>query len=161
MIIEVTTNKDSKLIIRWLSILKNEKQLLVHSRNCNNIACICNALYRPVGTNKGVCKHTESYLRRLKEEEVAQGLLNCISELKCFPIDPTAPALQTLHSVKPATDKLVADLKSAFADREAELFDSAPKNKPLTFANETKHSLLGKDKVTTGIPWRVWYWLQL
>ena len=35
--IETTMNKGSKLKSSWLSILNNEKQLLVHSRNVNNI----------------------------------------------------------------------------------------------------------------------------
>ena len=38
--IEVTMNKGSKLKSGWLSILKNEKQLLVQGRNVNNIARI-------------------------------------------------------------------------------------------------------------------------
>ena len=54
MIIEVTTNKDSKLKSGWLSILKNEKQLLVYSRNYNNIACMRNALHCHIGTKKGI-----------------------------------------------------------------------------------------------------------
>ena len=64
MIIEVTMNKGSKLKNSWLSILKNEKQLLVPSRNCNNVACIRNAVHRHIGTKKSVYKHTESSPRR-------------------------------------------------------------------------------------------------
>ena len=67
MIIEVTMNKGSKLKSGWLFILKYEKQLLVNSRNRNNIACIRNAVHRHIGTKKGVYKHTESSPRRLKE----------------------------------------------------------------------------------------------
>ena len=37
---ETTMNKGSKLKSGWLSILKNEKQLLGHSRNVNKIARI-------------------------------------------------------------------------------------------------------------------------
>ena len=40
MWIETTMNKVSKLKSDWLSILKNEKQLLVHSKNVNNVARI-------------------------------------------------------------------------------------------------------------------------
>ena len=40
MWIETTMNKGSKLKSGWLSVLKNEKQVLVHSRNVNNIARI-------------------------------------------------------------------------------------------------------------------------
>ena len=60
MIIEVTMNEGSKLKSGWLSILKNEKQLLVHSRNCNNIAYIRNTVHCYIGTQKGIHKHTES-----------------------------------------------------------------------------------------------------
>ncbi|KAL8575003.1 hypothetical protein ACOMHN_064534 [Nucella lapillus] len=40
MWIECTMNKGRKLKSGWLSILQNEKQLLVHSRNVNNVARI-------------------------------------------------------------------------------------------------------------------------
>ena len=86
MIIEVTMNKHSKLKSGWLSILKNEKQLMVHSINCNNIACICNAVHRHIATKKGVHKHTESSPRRMKEDEQVVNLLNCISEFEFFSI---------------------------------------------------------------------------
>ena len=86
MIIEVTTNKGSKLKSDWLQILKNEKQILVHSRNDNNTACICNALHHHIGIKKGASKHTESPPWKLQEDEqVAQDLLNSISEFECFP----------------------------------------------------------------------------
>ena len=74
MIIKVTMNKGSKLKSGWLSILKNEKQLLIHSGNCDNIACICNTVDRHFGTKKGVCKHTESSSGRLKEDELVHGI---------------------------------------------------------------------------------------
>ena len=137
--------------------LKSEKQLLVHSTNCNNIACIRNAVHRHTGTKKGVYKHTESSPRRLKEDEkVVQGLLNCISDFQCFPFDSAAPTPRTLQSAILASDKLIADLKSAYADGEAKLmkfleervltqvkslFDYVPKNKRLIFANERKKLL--------------------
>ena len=77
MIIKVTMNKGSKLKSGWLFIIKNEKQLLVNSRNRNNIACNRNAVHRHIGTKKGVYKHTESSPRRLKDDEqVVQDLLN-------------------------------------------------------------------------------------
>ena len=95
MIIELTINKGSKLKEAWLSILKNEKQLLVHSRKCNNISCIHNAVYRHISTiQKGIYKHSELSPRRLKEnEQVLEDLLNYISKLECFPFDPAAPTL--------------------------------------------------------------------
>ena len=168
MIIEVTMNKGSKLKSGWLSILKNEKQLLVHSRNCNNIARIRDTIHHHIGSKKGAYKHTESSPQRLKEdEEVIQNLLNCINEFECFPFDPAAPTLRTLQSAIPASDNLTADLKSAYADGEEKLmkfleeriyskvrslFDPVPKNKQLTFSNEKKEtSTTSKNKVTTGV----------
>ena len=89
MIIKVTMNKGSTLKSGWLSMLRNEKQLLVQSRNCNNIACIRNAVHLHMGTKKGVYKHTESSTQRLKEgEQVVRDLLNWISGFECFPFDP-------------------------------------------------------------------------
>ena len=82
-----------------------------------------------------------------------QDLLNCISEFECFLFDPAAPTLRILQSAIPPSDKLIADLKSAYADGEAKpmkflgehvfttvksLFYSVLKNKRLTFANEKK-----------------------
>ena len=61
VIIKVTMNKVSKLKSSWLSIFKNEKQLPAHSRNCNNIVYICNAVHRRIGIKKIVYKHTVSY----------------------------------------------------------------------------------------------------
>jgi hypothetical protein len=40
MWIKCTMNKGSKMESGWFSILQNEKQLLVHSRNVNNVANI-------------------------------------------------------------------------------------------------------------------------
>ena len=47
--------------------------------------------------------------------------LNYISDFECFPFDPAAPTLGTLQSAIPVSDKLNADLKSAYADGEAKL----------------------------------------
>ena len=168
MIIEVTMNKGSKLKSGWLSILKNEKQLLVHSRNCNNISRIRNTVHRHIKTKKGEYKHSESAPRRLKaDEQVVQNLSNCCSEFECYPFDPALPTLRTLQSAVPASENLVADLRSAHADGEAKLmkflderifmkakslFESVPKNKRLTFANEKIISATpGKNKISAGI----------
>ena len=53
MIIKMTMNKGSKIKSGWLSIFKNEKQLLVHSRNFNNIAGIHSAVHCHIGAKKG------------------------------------------------------------------------------------------------------------
>ena len=88
-------DKCSKLKEAWLSILKNGKQLLVHSRKCNNISCIHNAVHCHISTiQKGIYKHSELSQPRLKEnEQVLEDLLNYISKLECFPFEPAAPTL--------------------------------------------------------------------
>ena len=106
-----------------------------------------------------------------EDEQVAQDLVNCISEFECFPFDSASPTLRTLQSAIPALDKLIEDLKTAYADGEAKLmkflgervfikvkslFASVPNNKRFSFANEKKEtSTSSKDKVTTGIMERV------
>ena len=88
-----------------------------------------------------------------------------------LPFDHAAPTLRTLQSAISSLGKLIANLKSAYADGEAKLlkfleervftkvkslFDSVPKNKSLIFANEKKEtSTSGKDKVTPVIMERV------
>ena len=111
-------------------------------------------MHRHIGTRKGVYKYTESSPQRLKEDEkLVQDLLNCINEFECFAFGPAAVTLRTLQSGIPASDKLIPDLKSAYADGEAKLmkileehvftkikslFDSEPNNKRLPFANEKR-----------------------
>ena len=83
-----------------------------------------------------------------EDEEVVQNLLNCINEFECFPFDPAPPTLRTLQSAVPPSDKLIAGLKSAYADGEAKLmkfleervfnkvkphFDSVPKYKKVSY----------------------------
>ena len=133
--------------------MKNKKQLLVYSRNCDNIPCIRNAAHRHIGTKQGAYKHTESSPQRLNEDEQdAQDFLKCISEFGCFPFDPATPTLPTLQYVIPTSDKLIADLKSE-ANGKATLmkfleervftkiksvFDPVPENKCLIIANDKK-----------------------
>ena len=59
--------------------------------------------------------HNELY------NEVAEDMLNCISDVEYFPFDPAAPTPRTLQSAVPGSDKLIADLKSAYANGEAKL----------------------------------------
>ena len=168
MIIEVTMNKGSKLKSGWLSILKNEKQLLVHSRNCNNIGCIRTVVHDHINKKKGAHKHSESMPLRLKcDEQVIQDLSHCINEFECFPFDPAFPTLRTLQSAVPASRKLIEDLKSAYIDGEAKLlefldervfsklkslFEPVPKNRRVTFAKEEKGtSKSPKDKIVAHV----------
>ena len=85
-----------------------------------------------------------------EDEQVVQDLLNFISEFECFLFDPAPPTLRTLQFTILASDKQIADLKSAYAEGEVKLmnfleehvfikvkllFNSVPKNKRLNFAN--------------------------
>ena len=80
MWIECTMNKGSKMKSGWLSILKNEKQLLVHSRNVNNIARIRTAHNATANRKTSKWKHSESNPKRIKEdEEGVQNLVECLT----------------------------------------------------------------------------------
>ena len=79
-----------------------------------------------------------------KGEQVVQNLLNFISEFECFPFDPATPTL--IQSAIPALDKLIAFLEEYIFAKVKSLFDSVPKNKCLTFANEKK-KLLHQEKI--------------
>ena len=122
MLIEVTMNKGSKLKSGWLSILKNEKQLLVHSRNANNVNVIRGVVLDFIDQKKNVHKHTDSTPHRLRvDEQLIQDLLQCVEEFDCNPFDAASPTLRTLQSAIPASQKLIDDLKTAFIDGETKL----------------------------------------
>ncbi len=55
MWIEMTMNKGSKLKAGWLSILRNEKQLLSDTRNANNLGRVCAVLHN----RNRVCSRTD------------------------------------------------------------------------------------------------------
>ena len=59
MWIECTMNKGSKMKADWLHILRNEKQLLVHSRNVNNVSRIRAALSALTKQKKSKRKHVK------------------------------------------------------------------------------------------------------
>ena len=66
MWIECTMNKGSKMKSGWLSILQNEKQLLVHSRNVNNVAKI-RAVHNALANRKPAKrKHMECGPKRMR-----------------------------------------------------------------------------------------------
>ena len=122
MWIECTMNKGSKMKSGWLSILKNEKQLLVHSRNVNNIARIRTA-HNAAAKRKAIdWKHTECHPKRRKlDEECVQNILDCLQEFEAYPFDPDFPILRTMQSGVPAPPELVKDFKSAGEDGENNL----------------------------------------
>ena len=111
MLIEVTMNKSSKLKSGWLSILKNEKLLLVHSRNANNVIVIRSDVHDFINQKKNVHKHTDSTPHGLRfDEQLVQDLLQCIEEFDCNLFDAASPTLHTLQSAIPASQKLINDL---------------------------------------------------
>ena len=78
MWIECNMNKGSKVKARWLTILQNEKQLLVHSRNVNNVAKIQASLNALANRKETKTKHAECGPKRIREDEqCVQGLAAC------------------------------------------------------------------------------------
>lgn len=124
MWIECIMNKGSKMKSGWLSILQNEKQLLVHSRNVNNVAQI-RAVHNALANRKeGKRKHKECSPKRMREDEqCVQDLVACMEEFDSFPFDPASPTLRTIQSAMPASDQLTADFYSAHAAGEEKLTD--------------------------------------
>lgn len=122
MWIECTMNKGSKMKSGWLSILQNEKQLMVHSRNVNNVAQIRAALNTLANRKVSKRKHKECGSKRMQEDEqCVQDLVACMHEFNSFPFDPSSPTLRTLQSAMPASDELIADFNSAHAAGEKKL----------------------------------------
>ena len=114
MWIETTMNKGSKLKSGWFSILKNEKQLLVHSRNVNNVARV-RAAYNSAAMRKSTeWKHAECNPKRIKlDEESVQNIVECFKEYGSYPFDPDNQELRTLQSGVLASQKLIDDFKTA------------------------------------------------
>jgi hypothetical protein len=121
MWIECTMNKVSKMKSGWLSILHNEKQLLVHSSNVNNVTMIRAAL-NALANRKATWKHAECGPKRMREvEQCIQDLVACMHEFDSFPFDPATPTPRTLQSAMPASNALIADFNSAHAAGEEKL----------------------------------------
>ena len=96
MWIEMTMNKGSKMKAGWLSILRNEKQLLADTKNVNNIGRIRTALHNQVNKKQLSQKHQECAPARMcRDEQAIQDLLSCFKEFDCFPFDPASPASGT------------------------------------------------------------------
>ncbi|KAL8562138.1 hypothetical protein ACOMHN_041973 [Nucella lapillus] len=122
MWIECTMNKGSKMKSGWLSILQNEKQLLVHSRNVNNVARIRTAYNVMANQEHSKRLHEECGPKRMREDEqCVQDLVACMHEFDSSPFDPSSPTLRTLQSAMPASDELVEDFNMALAAGEEKL----------------------------------------
>ena len=122
MWIETTMNKGSKLKSGWLSILKNEKQLLVHSRNVNNVSRVRAAHNSAAKRKSTEWKHAECNPKRIKlDEESVQNIVECFKEYGSYPFDPDNQELRTLQSGVLASQELVDDFKRANDDGEKQL----------------------------------------
>lgn len=122
MWIECTMNKGSKMKSGWLSILKNEKQLRVHSRNVNNLAHVRAVTNATANRKKSKWKHSECIPRRLREDEQCiQNLVSCLTEFEAYPFDPDFPVLRTMQSGVHAPKELIEDFKSGHEDGEKRL----------------------------------------
>ncbi len=120
--IEMTINKGSKMKAGWLSILRNEKQLMADTRNTNNLGRIRAALHNQVNWKKLSQNHIECAPARMCiDEQAIQDLISCIREFDCLPFDPASPTLRTLQSAIPAPPELVRDFKTAKRDGESKL----------------------------------------
>ena len=157
MWIECTMNKGSKMKSGWLSILKNEKQLLVHNRNVNHVMRIRAAHNFQANRRESKLKHVECSSKQIREDEqlCVQDLVICLREFDSYPFNPSSPVLHTLQSAIPASDKLAADFNSAYVvaaeeklttflqDRvfikKISLHEHVPLNKRLTFAKESSN----------------------
>ena len=118
--IECTMNRGSKLKAGWNHLLKNERGLLVHIRNMNNVNLVRNSLTNLVSQLKEkVNGHKENTKpRRRLDEKALQDLCGLIEEWNCNPFDPSQQQLRTMMSGEIADDKLVLDFESAHSSGE-------------------------------------------
>ena len=82
MWIEMTMNKGSKMKAGWLSILRNEKQLMVDIRNVNNLSRIQAALHNQVSRKQLSRKHNECAPARMRRDE--QAVQDLVGSLIAF-----------------------------------------------------------------------------
>lgn len=112
--IEMTMNKGSKLKAGWLKILKNEKMLLMHTLNINNVVRARSALHRNLSISRNIDKHRENTKPVMKaEEQGVQDIMSCMTEFECNPFNCENYSLRSLQSGMLATTKLEEDLESA------------------------------------------------
>ena len=157
--IECTMNRGSKLKAGWKYLLKNEKGLLVHIRNINNVNLVRNSL---TNLNQQLkvksCGHKENTKpRRRLDEKALQDLTALIEEWNCNPFGQNQE-LRTMMSGEVADDKLVTDFESAHSEgeklavkifkerifsKEKSLYDTMPKQNRLTFATLDKKKNAG------------------
>ena len=90
-------NKGSKMKAGWLSILRNEKQLMADTKSINKIGRVRAALQYQVNRKQLSQKHQEcNPVHMCRDEQAVQDLISCFKEFDCFSFDPASPALRTL-----------------------------------------------------------------
>ena len=125
----------------------------IYVRNVNNVNRIRDLMLNHAKYKKSKkTKHIDCSKSKLKTDEKAiQDISDCFKEFKCDPFDLTNTQIRSLQSGIPASDELVADLKSAKSDGEkmvqkfidervfskkSSLNDRIPRSKRLNFANQ-------------------------
>ena len=122
MWIEMTMNKGSKIKAGWLSIFRNEKQLMADTRNANNLGRIRANLHNQINRKQLSRRHTECIRARMCiDEQAVQDLISCIRKFDCFPFDLASPNLRTLQSAILAPPELIRDFFTAKKDGESKL----------------------------------------
>ena len=118
--IETTMNRGSKLKAGWKYLLKNDKGLLVHIRNMNNVNVVRNSLTNLISQMKiKASGHKENTKpRRRLDEKALQDLCALMEEWNCNPFDPSQQQLRTMMSGEVADESLVLDFESAQSDGE-------------------------------------------
>ncbi|KAJ8349632.1 hypothetical protein SKAU_G00247620 [Synaphobranchus kaupii] len=111
----------------WLAILQNEKQLLVHSRNVNNVAQIRAAHNALANRKEAKRKHMECGPKRMREDE------QCVQDLSAMPAsDELIADFNSAHAA--GKEKLTSFLQDRVFSKNTSLHACFPLSKRLTFA---------------------------
>ena len=107
----------------WLSILQNEKQLLVHSRNVKNVARI-RAAHNVLANRKDAKrKHMECSPKQMRKDEHP---VTCMQEFDSLPFDrphpPSAiysqPCLHLVSSLRTSAEPVLRGIKNGLVSCE-------------------------------------------
>ena len=116
-------NRGSKLKAGWKYLLKNEKGLMVHIRNINNVNLVRNSLTNLICevNLKGAGHKENTRPRRRLDEKAVQDVIALMQEWGCEPFDLSQQQLRTFMSGELADERLVNDFETAHKDGEAEI----------------------------------------
>ena len=104
----------------WLSILRNEKQLMADTRNANNLGRVRATLHNQINRMQLSRRHTECTPARMCiDKQAVQDFISCIREFDCFPFDLASPNLRTLQSAILAPPELIRDFNTAKKDGDS------------------------------------------